>query len=252
MTAGVSNDRLINLAVTSMTLGRNPNVLSSLLGIGTSRVAVADSSLRLYGSVVAAHELGPWQPLSLTEIADLFELAPFRWWITGGRALELHLGRTWRGHEDADVGMVRREVPLLGSVLSSWDVHLAAAGHLSRWTGRPLQAGSAENNLWCRRSADGPWELDVTVGEGDSGAWIYRRDPAIRIPWDEAVLHSDGGLCYLAPELQLLFKSKDVRPKDDVDAREVIPSLEPHRQQRLARLLPEPHPWRALLGIGPR
>src|SRR5204863_7786177 len=124
---------------------------------------------------------------------------------------------------------------------------LAADGQLSRWRGRPLQSGSHENNLWCRRSAAGPWELDVTVGEGDRNAWTYRRDPTVRLPWDQAILHTRDGLCYLAPELQLLFKSKDIRPKDDFDAREVIPSLELPRQHRLANLLPEPHPWRALL-----
>ena len=88
------------------------------------------------------------------------------------------------------------------------------------------------------------WELDVTVGEGDRNAWTYRRDPTVRLPWDQAILHTRDGLCYLAPELQLLFKSKDIRPKDDFDAREVIPSLELPRQHRLANLLPEPHPWR--------
>ena len=181
------------------------------------------------------------------DVAALFGAAPFRWWISGGLALELHLGRTWRDHEDADVGMTRDDVPLLGAVLASWEIWLAAGGRLSRWTGRPLQSGSHENNLWCRRTADGPWELDVTVGDGDRNAWIYRRDPTVRLPWDEAILHTRDGLGYLAPELQLLFKSKDIRPKDELDAREVIPSLELTRQRRLADLLPEPHPWRALL-----
>ena len=68
----------------------------------------------------------------------------------------------------------------------------------------------------------------------------------MRVRWDEAVLRSDGGIPYLAPELQLLFKSKDVRPKDDLDAREVIPELTEARRRRLRALLPVDHPWQAL------
>ncbi|MET0421586.1 MAG: hypothetical protein ABW073_07755 [Acidimicrobiia bacterium] len=35
-------------------------------------------------------------PLTLDEVVSVFAPASFRWWITGGQALDLHLGRTWR------------------------------------------------------------------------------------------------------------------------------------------------------------
>jgi len=75
--------------------------------------------------------------------------------------------------------------------------------------------------------------------------WIFRRDPTIRIPWPEAVLRSDRDVPYLAPDLQILFKSKDPRPKDDLDATEVIPELTSVERSRLHRFLPEDHPWQA-------
>jgi hypothetical protein len=53
---------------------------------------------------------------------------------------------------------------------------------------------------------------------------------------------------YLAPELQLLYKSKDVRPKDQVDAEEVIPSLSDERAARLRGALAPDHAWQVLLG----
>jgi hypothetical protein len=77
--------------------------------------------------------------------------------------------------------------------------------------------------------------------------WIYRRDGTIQMPWDEAVLRTND-TPYLAPELQLLFKSKAVREKDELDARQAIPALERERRRRLATLLPTDHPWHALLG----
>ncbi len=199
---------------------------------------------------MGAAELGPWEPLGLAETVDLFADAPFRWWISGGLALEVHLGRSWREHSDTDLGLLRSHVRDLAPVLAGWDVHVATAGRLSTWTGVAARADRSENNLWCRRDPDSPWSLDVTIGEGDEESWIFRRDPRVRVPWAEAVLTS-ADVPYLAPELQLLFKSRDLRPKDDIDAREVIPELESRRRHRLADLLAQDHPWQSLLSARP-
>jgi hypothetical protein len=66
----------------------------------------------------------------------------------------------------------------------------------------------------------------------------------------ERFLTSAAGVPYLAPELQLLFKSKDVLAKDNLDARQVIPGLEADRRRRLARWLPSDHRWQELLVEG--
>lgn len=182
---------------------------------------------------------------------DAFDGAPFRWWFSGGRALDLHLGRSWRDHEDTDVGIVRRDVVALPSVLVGWDFNVAAAGRLEPWAGSNLETERHQNNLWCRRRVQGPWLLDVTIGEGNNDVWIYRRDPSITFPWAEAVLHTRDRVAYLAPDLQLLFKSKDRRDKDDIDARVVIPALDTERRDRLARLLPMEHPWQSLITNSP-
>jgi hypothetical protein len=169
-----------------------------------------------------------------------------RWWIAGGHALELHLGQSWRQHDDIDAGMCRCDIPRLDALLGGWEVFVAAAGRLSRWSGGTVAAERHENNLWVRRFG-GPWRVDVTVGEGDEQAWVYRRDPTFRLPWSEAVLHSRSGVPYLAPALQLLFKSKTVRPKDQLDAETVIPYLDPWSLDLLDARLPVDHEWRTLV-----
>lgn len=196
---------------------------------------------------MAADPLGPWDPLGLDDAVELFGSYPRRWWIAGGRALELSEGRSWRAHGDLDVGVIRDDLPELHSLLSDWDVHVAAAGELTKWTGEPLVEARHENNLWCRRGPDEAWELDVLIGEGTEAEWIYRRDRSVRLPWRDAVLHAPDGHPYLAPEVQMLFKSGSVRPKDDVDASEVLPLLGDRPRSWLADVLPPPHPWQALL-----
>lgn len=191
-------------------------------------------------------ELGPWQPLGPDEVLRLLTRFPARWWISGGHALELHVGRSWRTHEDTDVSVLRHDSAALREALGDWDIHVASAGTLSPWTGSTALAEGNQNNLWCRRSPDRPWCLDVTIGDGNEDVWIYRRDPALRVRWDDAVLRSEEGIPYLAPELQLLFKSKHVRPKDDLDAAEMIPELSEARRLRLGQLLPDDHRWQVL------
>jgi len=125
---------------------------------------------------MAAPDLGTWTPLRLEAVIKRFSPAPFRWWISGGWALDLHLGRSWREHGDTDVGVVRSDLRLVYALLSDWNLHVAAAGHLTPWHGEPLDAALHENNVWCRFAPDNPWMLDVTIGDGSETRWIYRRD----------------------------------------------------------------------------
>jgi hypothetical protein len=196
---------------------------------------------------MAPPEFGSWTPLSVESVIETFAPAPFRWWISGGHALELHLQRSWRSHDDTDVGVVRSDLSDVYELVSQWSVHVAAAGALSPWRGEPLTLDRHQNNLWCRRTAEGPWVLDITIGEGSDENWIYRRDRSVQVPWDVAVLRTADGIPYLAPELQLLYKSKGLRQKDDVDAAEVIPTLDARRRGFVARVLEPGHPWRRLL-----
>ncbi len=195
-------------------------------------------------------DLGRWEPLSVVDVVDLLADAPFRWWISGGRALALHLGETWRPHEDTDVGVARSDAPAVHRHLRGWDLHVAAAGVLSPWDGRPLDPAASENNVWVRRRPGEPWALDLTIGDGTDDEWVYRRDPSLRLPWGEAVLRTSDGVPYLAPELQLLYKSRAVRPKDQADAERVIACLEGPRCAWLAAALPADHPWQDLLAGG--
>lgn len=188
-------------------------------------------------------ELGPWAPLDLAAVVELFSGARFRWWISGGLALALHLGRTWRAHDDIDIGVLRQDAPGVHALLHGWDLHVAAAGQLSPWHGEPLDEHRQHNNVWGRTAPAEPWCLDLTIGTGTADEWIYRRDPSMRLPWHTAVLETDRGVPYLAPDLQLLFKSKQPRPKDDLDAATVIPHLDAVRRERLRRWLPDDHPW---------
>ena len=195
-----------------------------------------------------ADHLGPWSPLSVAAVHEVFRSAPFRWFIAGGHALELALGRSWRSHDDLDVGVCRKDLVLLHRHLSDWDLQVAARGALSRWDGRPLSEDRGEDNIWVRWGAADPWAFDIVVSGGDEDVWWSRRDPRIRLPWTDAI-ECNAGTPYLAPHVQLLMKSKAVRPKDDLDAQVVIPALSGPQRNWLAERLPAEHPWQQVVRL---
>ena len=80
--------------------------------------------------------------------------------------------------------------------------------------------------------------------------WCYRREPSIIQAVERIGLTTDDGIPYLAPELVLLFKSKNTgqheRPKDQQDFERTLPHLQPVRRAwlRWALLATQPeHPW---------
>jgi hypothetical protein len=58
-------------------------------------------------SIVAP--FGPWEPAQPLEAAAIFAAMPCPWWIAGGFAIELAIGRPVRDHADIDVLVLRQD-----------------------------------------------------------------------------------------------------------------------------------------------
>ena len=173
-------------------------------------------------------------------------------WIAGGWAVDLHIGRLTRTHEDVDVLVLARDVPtVLGAfpTLVRVDektgerVPLADTDLAALLPGRHTLAFPPED------APEGlPVQLILAAAEG--GEWVFHRGKGrIRMPLEEIGLATEDGVPYLAPELVLLFKARgNRRPKDDEDFATLAPELTPERMRWLQDRLPrdEPgHPWRA-------
>lgn len=89
------------------------------------------------------------------------------------------------------------------------------------------------------------------LGDAADGEWAYRRDPRIRRPLSElSGPASTSARQVLAPEVQLLYKSMQPRPKDVRDFEVVREHLAPDQCRWLddALAVTSPtHPWRASL-----
>jgi hypothetical protein len=196
--------------------------------------------------------LGAWQSVHPAQCADWFSTVTVPWWVAGGWALDLYAGAQSRPHGDLDVGVLRRDVGEILAALSSWEVFEVRAGVLTR-----LDAAGAPraevNSLWCRPMGTSLWVMQLLLEESADGFWVFRRQPDIRLALGMAVRRTPSGLPYLSPEIQLLYKAKDPRPRDQADFDHIAPRLDPGARawlrDALARIDPG-HAWmRELLSI---
>ena len=178
----------------------------------------------------------PWRPLRPLDAANLFAAIDVRWWIAGGWALEIFRGRVGRPHTDLDVGVLRRDISTVLDHFSGWKLFEAKGGHLTR-----LAAGAVPradvHSLWGRPAADDRWAIELMLDEADGDMWVYRRDPRIQHPLAAAIRKSADGFYYLAPELQLLYKSSGTRECDDADFALTCPFLSDDARQWLCHAL---------------
>ena len=198
------------------------------------------------------NDLGRWEPLSVAEVAALLGAMPAPWWIAGGWAIDLFVGPQTRPHDDIDVGILRREQLVVKETLGNWDLWAAdPPGTLRKWqTGELL--GPAIHDIWCRRWPDAPWSLQLMLNESDDEGWVFRRDHRITMTLARLRNRAADGTPYIAPEVQLLFKSRaGRREKDAADFEAVLPRLDGASRKWLAEAISlddKRHPWLVRLG----
>jgi Aminoglycoside-2''-adenylyltransferase len=199
---------------------------------------------------VSVGDLENWDPLQPREVARILEGLEVPWWIAGGFAIDAFVGRfDRRPHEDIDVGLLARDQEALRTHLVGWELYCAdPPGTLRLWCeGEHLE--EPIHDVWCRPQPGAPWRLALVLNPSEGDFWIYRRDIRIRRPMPGFTFERDG-IRYAAPEVQLLFKAKGLRAKDERDFDDAAPFLDADQRAwlRSALQLTSPaHPWLARL-----
>ncbi|MGC7097763.1 nucleotidyltransferase domain-containing protein [Amycolatopsis lurida] len=214
---------------------------SSAVTSGTNLPSITPATAVIIGGVDLTRM--PWNPATPAEVRRLFDAFPAPWWLAGGYAIELFAGRSFREHADIDVLLLRRDHLLAQQALAGWEWWAAdPPGHLRPWhEGEVLP--DAVHDIWCRPGPGEPWHVQLMVDKTDGADWVARPDPSLRRPITSLGWTTPDGLPVLAPEIQLYYKSRNIRPKDEADFDAVLPLLTSAQRHWLLNAIPGPHPW---------
>jgi Aminoglycoside-2''-adenylyltransferase len=189
----------------------------------------------------------PWSGWTPADLRVLLGKVDVAWWVSGGWAIDLFLGGQTRGHGDLDVSCKRQDADRLLSELVGWDSYAPVDGRLYPRRGR--YPSSETHSFWCRPHESPVWHFELMLEEAEGAEWIFRRHSAIRRPF-ESILRKETDLHVLQPEIQLLYKAKYLRERDQLDFERVVPRLSVSARLWLQHALALVHPghvWLAAL-----
>lgn len=218
-----------------------------------------------------------WDKMN-TEFTLIQELSRFLapvdipWFVSGGWAIDVHLGRVTRARGDLDISIPHADrLACIEFFLSQgWQVEGKLGGGF-----KTIQALSdyedAIHYFWSfpkgadfigefkdeggnrridyRRDTQAELDyIEVFFDRIENGYFIYRREPGIKRRQAQAILEKEG-VRYLAPEVVLLFKSTHLSEKNHRDLNVVRDSLDQHARAWLVdamwRIYEDSHPWLA-------
>ncbi|MFE9997480.1 nucleotidyltransferase domain-containing protein [Streptomyces avermitilis] len=189
---------------------------------------------------------GTWDPASPSEVVGRFSRLESPWWVAGGLAIELAVGRRIRSHGDIDVLLLRRDQHVAQQAMAGWQWWAAdPPGSLRPWTSDEVLPPGV-HDIWCRPGPGDPWRIQVMLDESRGQEWVSRRDPRVRRPISTLGTTSADGVPFLAPEVQLYYKARTPRPKDEVDFDAVLPVFTDQQRLWLVDAITKtygPHPW---------
>jgi Aminoglycoside-2''-adenylyltransferase len=191
-----------------------------------------------------APDLEAWQAWHPREAALILTECPVPWYVAGGWAIDLSLGRETREHEDLEIAISRVDFAAYRAFivgLDRFDLYDAGSGRVSRLADG--QEPNQENHqIWMYERDAHVWRMDTFLEPRDARTWVSRRDPRIQVPMADAVRRTAEGIRYLAPALVLFMKAKHARDKDDLDLTVTLPTLDQTERRWLADSIDLVHP----------
>lgn len=189
----------------------------------------------------------------ILRVADIMNGFPAPWFISGGWAIDLFLGEVTRVHSDVEIGIFRRDQQAVRRQLPGWALEKAVdsdeGGKSVSWeASEELQL--PVHQIKASQCDAQPTEIEFFLNERSDADWISRRHEGLTRPISQAIFISAIGVPALAPEIQLLFKGKYNRQKDQFDFERAITRFRGMQRNWLATALTRyhaRHPWIAML-----
>ena len=164
----------------------------------------------------------------------------FPWFIAGGWAIDLGIGKQTREHEDLDICIFREHTSEVLNYFSDWEIKVAIPGE-----NRLEPVVNLEDTKKPRYGLHlnkGSRFIEILLTDKIENQITFRRDPSITLNYKDFVRTDAVGRKLIAPELQLLFKAKEGRGKDQHDFYAYLPGMSTEQKNWLHSTLIKHHP----------
>ena len=166
-----------------------------------------------------------------------------QWFIAGGWAIDLHVGKESRIHKDIEIAIFREDQLKLKEYLHDWEFKKIISGEFHPWNHEYLNLPIHELHVEDKESQE---KIEVLLNETTDDKWVFRRDTRISSPINAVCNYTSEGIPYLSPEIVLLYKVKNTREKDYQDFMTVSEYLTPKQIRWLidaVRIHEPQHEW---------
>ncbi len=172
--------------------------------------------------------------------------AGFAWWVAGGWAVDLFLGRETRPHADFEIAIDRRDQGPARRHFAGWDCSKVVPGSgIEAWEeGETLRLPVHELHV-----SSGDLGIEVLLNEFENGVWRFRRHPAVTLPKGDFSIRAASGVGILAPQVVLLYKARSNRAADRLDLGSLLPGMTRQQRAWLRSSLAMAHPGHEWLGV---
>ncbi len=179
-------------------------------------------------------------------IGELLRDLPCPWYVCGGWALDLFVGRVTRVHKDVDVAIARTDQTAVQSYLRErgWRLETVHGGQREPWDDGERLALPV-HGVWCWNEHHRPAFFELLLNEIDAEQLRFRRDPSVVLPRARVAVRTSAGVPILAPEIVLLYKSASPGESEG-DFRNTVGGLTEARRRWLRAALEKvygAHPW---------
>ncbi|WP_282142382.1 nucleotidyltransferase domain-containing protein [Cytobacillus oceanisediminis] len=168
------------------------------------------------------------------DIASLMNNFTKPWFIAGGWAIDLFIGRETREHKDLEMAIFRKDQLYLKKYLHEWDFKKVIKGKFFSWENERLELPVHEIHAFNKLTG---YEIEFLLNETEDNDWRFRRDLRISLPFNSVRSNSRIGIPYLNPEIVLLYKTKNTRDKDHQDFISIKDHLNADKKQWLRNAL---------------
>jgi hypothetical protein len=206
----------------------------------------------------------------IQELVEFLSPMKCEWFVVGGWAIDLHLKRMTRQRGDLDISVpyCQRRSCLQFFLDQEWQIEgklgdgFKTLFNLEDYSDemryfwsfprgsdfvRVYVDDKGSRRLAYDRSLQSELDyIEVFFERVEGGQFLYRRDRRVKRPVALAILERDG-VKYLAPELVLLYKSKDLSGKNMADFEAIVSFLGGEGRawlmEALSQVYGKLHPW---------